>query len=57
VPNFSIKGKGTADNMSFAVEAWSLLFADDILNFILKCTNQEIERRFGHRCNKNRNIT
>jgi len=44
VPNFIAKGKGAAENISSAIEAWSLLFSDNLLNIILKCTNQEIER-------------
>jgi len=46
VPNFTAKGKGAAENVSSAIEAWSLLFCDDLLNIILKHTNKEIERRF-----------
>jgi len=42
VPNFNAKGKGAAENVSSPIEAWSLLFSDDILNIILKYTNQEI---------------
>jgi len=44
VPNFSAKGKGAAENILSAIEAWSLLFSDNLLNIILKCTNQKIER-------------
>jgi len=53
VSNFSAKGKGAAENISSAVEAWSLLFSDDLLNLILKYTNQEIEQK-RKSCNKNR---
>jgi len=28
------------------------LFFDDFLNFILKCTNQEIEHRYESSCDK-----
>jgi len=45
VPNFSAKGKGAAEIISSPIEAWSLLFSDNLLNIILKCTNQEIESR------------
>jgi len=41
VPNFS-KRKSAADILS-AIEAWSLLFSDNLLNIILKRINQEIE--------------
>jgi len=41
--NFNAKGKGTAEHISSPIEAWSLLFSDDLLNIILKHTNQEIE--------------
>jgi len=44
VPNFIAKGKGAAENVSSPIEAWSLLFSDDVLNIILKYSNQEIER-------------
>jgi len=44
VPNFSGKGKGAAETISSPIEAWSLLYSDDILNIILKYTNQEIEQ-------------
>jgi len=44
-PNFSAKGKGTAESISSPIEAWSLLFSDNLLNLILKCTNIEIENR------------
>jgi len=40
--NFSAKGKGAAEHISSPIEAWSLLFSDDLLNIILNCTNQEI---------------
>jgi len=44
VPIFIAKRKGAAENISSAIEAWSLLFSDNLLNIILKCTNQEIDR-------------
>jgi len=43
VSNFSGKGKGAAKTISSPIEAWSLLFSDDLLNIILKYTNREIE--------------
>jgi len=49
VPNFSAKGKGAAENVSSAIEAWSLLFSDDLLNIILKYTNEELERTRSRR--------
>jgi len=45
VPNFIAKGKGAAENISSPIEAWSLLFSDDVLNIILKYTNQELEQK------------
>jgi len=57
VSNCTGKGKGAAENISSAIEAWSLLFSDDLLNIILKYTNEEIERRkIGSRRIKNRRI-
>jgi len=44
VPNFHAKGKGAAETISSPIEAWSLLFSDNLLNIIFKCTNQEIEQ-------------
>jgi len=54
MPNFMAQGKGAAQNTSSAIEAWSLLFSDDLLNLILKYTNQEIERKRDNSCNINR---
>jgi len=51
VPNFTAKGKGAAEHISSAIEAWSLLFSDDLLNIILKYTNKKIERRCKRRLN------
>jgi len=36
VTNFSAKGKGVAETISSPIEAWSLLFSDNLLNIILK---------------------
>jgi len=44
VPNFSGKGKDAAETISSPIEAWFLLFSEDVLNIILKYTNQEIEQ-------------
>jgi len=53
-PKFSSQGKGAAENISSAIEAWSLLFSDDLLNFILKYTNQIIEYKLGTSNDKDR---
>jgi len=47
-PNFSGKGKCAAENVSSPIEAWSLLFSDDLLNIILNHTNREIK----YKCTK-----
>jgi len=52
-PNFTAKGKGAAENVSSAIEAWSLLFSDDILNIILNHTSKEVERR----CIRKKNVS
>jgi len=44
VLNFSAKGNDAVENVSAPIEAWSLLLSNDVLNIILKCTNQEIRR-------------
>jgi len=56
VPNFTAKGKGAAENISSVIEAWSLLFPDDLLNIILNYTNQKIERRKIKKCNKSQSF-
>jgi len=42
---FIPQGKGAAENVPSPINAWSLQFSDEILNIILKYTNQEIERK------------
>jgi len=52
VTNFSAKGKGVAETISSPIEAWSLLFSDNLLNIILKCTNQEMDQKRNNFCLK-----